>query len=154
VALGCCRILLLPDSAAAALYDLSHLRLALNGAEPIDEATVANFVSAGAWFGMRPECVLGCCRAPPLAIAPPLAGSTAAGACRWRSLYRWRALPLPGLPLAFALLLAIVLAVGDRSGRRSAGGRAFPVRAAFVRGGAGRFACGCCGELDVSCGRQ
>jgi len=40
------------------VYDLSHLRLALNGAEPIDEAAVANFVSAGARFGMRPECVL------------------------------------------------------------------------------------------------
>jgi fatty-acyl-CoA synthase len=40
------------------VYDLSHLRLALNGAEPIDEAAVANFVSAGARFGMPPECVL------------------------------------------------------------------------------------------------
>src|SRR6266702_409368 len=40
------------------VYDLSHMRLALNGAEPIDEAAVANFVAAGARFGMPPECVL------------------------------------------------------------------------------------------------
>jgi fatty-acyl-CoA synthase len=38
-------------------YDLSTLRIALNGAEPIDEKAVASFVSAGARFGMRPECV-------------------------------------------------------------------------------------------------
>lgn len=39
-------------------YDLSRLRVALNGAEPIDEAAVRGFVEAGARFGMRPECVL------------------------------------------------------------------------------------------------
>jgi fatty-acyl-CoA synthase len=39
-------------------YDLSRLRIALNGAEPIDEAAVAGFAEAGARFGMPAECVL------------------------------------------------------------------------------------------------
>jgi fatty-acyl-CoA synthase len=39
-------------------YDLSRLRIALNGAEPIDEAAVRGFVEAGARFGMPAECVL------------------------------------------------------------------------------------------------
>jgi fatty-acyl-CoA synthase len=39
-------------------YDLSTLRLALNGAEPIDEAAVAGFVAAGARFQMPAECIL------------------------------------------------------------------------------------------------
>ncbi|WP_091378787.1 fatty acyl-AMP ligase [Actinokineospora alba] len=38
-------------------YDLSSLRLALNGAEPIDEKAVLAFTDAGARFGLRPECV-------------------------------------------------------------------------------------------------
>jgi fatty-acyl-CoA synthase len=38
--------------------DLSSLRFALNGAEPIDPAAVASFTSAGARFGLRPECVV------------------------------------------------------------------------------------------------
>lgn len=38
-------------------YDLSTLRIALNGAEPIDEKAVAAFVTAGARFGMPAECV-------------------------------------------------------------------------------------------------
>ncbi|WP_156754722.1 fatty acyl-AMP ligase [Actinokineospora pegani] len=41
----------------AGKYDLSSLRLALNGAEPIDEKAVEAFQTAGARFGMRPECV-------------------------------------------------------------------------------------------------
>ncbi|GGP59613.1 fatty acyl-AMP ligase [Saccharothrix coeruleofusca] len=39
-------------------FDLSSLRIALNGAEPIDPAAVRAFVSAGERFGLRPECVL------------------------------------------------------------------------------------------------
>ncbi|HEX3778984.1 MAG TPA: fatty acyl-AMP ligase [Pseudonocardiaceae bacterium] len=39
-------------------YDLSRLRIALNGAEPIDVAAVRNFTEAGARFKMPPECVL------------------------------------------------------------------------------------------------
>lgn len=39
-------------------YDLSRLRIALNGAEPIDEAAVRGFVEAGARFKMPAECVL------------------------------------------------------------------------------------------------
>lgn len=39
------------------LYDLSKLRIALNGAEPIDETAVQTFTDAGARFGMPPECV-------------------------------------------------------------------------------------------------
>ncbi|HWC82529.1 MAG TPA: fatty acyl-AMP ligase [Pseudonocardiaceae bacterium] len=39
-------------------YDLSRLRIALNGAEPIDEAAVRGFTEAGARFGMPAECVL------------------------------------------------------------------------------------------------
>jgi fatty-acyl-CoA synthase len=38
-------------------YDLSTLRIALNGAEPVDEKAVAAFVTAGARFGMPAECV-------------------------------------------------------------------------------------------------
>jgi fatty-acyl-CoA synthase len=38
-------------------YDLSTLRLALNGAEPIDAAAVRAFTDAGARFNMPPECV-------------------------------------------------------------------------------------------------
>lgn len=38
-------------------YDLSKLRIALNGAEPIDETAVQTFVDAGARFKMAAECV-------------------------------------------------------------------------------------------------
>ncbi len=38
-------------------YDLSSMRLALNGAEPIDEKAVALFTESGARFGLAPECV-------------------------------------------------------------------------------------------------
>ncbi|MGQ0840759.1 fatty acyl-AMP ligase [Actinokineospora sp.] len=38
-------------------YDLSSLRLALNGAEPVDEKAVRSFTDEGARFGLRPECV-------------------------------------------------------------------------------------------------
>jgi fatty-acyl-CoA synthase len=42
----------------AGAYDLSKLRIALNGAEPIDETAVKAFTEAGARFKMRPPCVL------------------------------------------------------------------------------------------------
>ncbi|RZQ63474.1 fatty acyl-AMP ligase [Amycolatopsis suaedae] len=38
-------------------FDLSTLRIALNGAEPIDETAVKTFTDAGARFDMPPECV-------------------------------------------------------------------------------------------------
>jgi fatty-acyl-CoA synthase len=38
--------------------DLSSLRIALNGAEPIDPAAVLGLVDAGARFGLRPEAVV------------------------------------------------------------------------------------------------
>ncbi|PRX49973.1 fatty-acyl-CoA synthase [Prauserella shujinwangii] len=38
-------------------YDLSTLRIALNGAEPIDPSAVKTFTDAGARFKMPPECV-------------------------------------------------------------------------------------------------
>ncbi|MBO0875891.1 MAG: AMP-binding protein, partial [Pseudonocardia sp.] len=38
--------------------DLSSMRFALNGAEPIDPDAVASFTAAGARFGLRPECVV------------------------------------------------------------------------------------------------
>ncbi|MPZ84689.1 MAG: AMP-binding protein [Actinophytocola sp.] len=40
-----------------AAYDLSSMRLALNGAEPIDEKAVRAFTDSGARFGLPPECV-------------------------------------------------------------------------------------------------
>ncbi|HEY3262876.1 MAG TPA: fatty acyl-AMP ligase [Pseudonocardiaceae bacterium] len=39
-------------------YDLSSLRLALNGAEPIDPGAARAFIEAGARFGMRPGAML------------------------------------------------------------------------------------------------
>jgi fatty-acyl-CoA synthase len=39
-------------------FDLSRVRIALNGAEPVDENAVTAFTGAGARFGMPPECVL------------------------------------------------------------------------------------------------
>ncbi|GAA4560404.1 fatty acyl-AMP ligase [Pseudonocardia xishanensis] len=44
--------------ARASDLDLSSLRIALNGAEPVDPAAVAAFVEAGARFRLRPESVL------------------------------------------------------------------------------------------------
>ncbi|MEU3273582.1 fatty acyl-AMP ligase [Saccharomonospora sp. NPDC006951] len=38
-------------------YDLSRMRIALNGAEPIDPTAVKTFTDAGARFGMPAECV-------------------------------------------------------------------------------------------------
>ncbi|CAM2808689.1 fatty acyl-AMP ligase [Saccharomonospora xinjiangensis] len=38
-------------------YDLSSLRIALNGAEPIDPTAVRTFTEAGSRFGMPAECV-------------------------------------------------------------------------------------------------
>ena len=38
--------------------DLSSLRFALNGAEPVDLAAVTAFTTAGARFGLRPEAVV------------------------------------------------------------------------------------------------
>lgn len=43
---------------ADASLDLSTLRFALNGAEPIDPAAVTAFTTAGARFGLRPEAVV------------------------------------------------------------------------------------------------
>lgn len=39
-------------------FDLSRLRMALNAAEPIDEAILRNFTEAGARYGLPPESVL------------------------------------------------------------------------------------------------
>ncbi|WP_028926823.1 fatty acyl-AMP ligase [Pseudonocardia acaciae] len=44
--------------AEAGSLDLSSMRFALNGAEPIDPDAVASFTGAGARFGLRPECVV------------------------------------------------------------------------------------------------
>jgi fatty-acyl-CoA synthase len=39
-------------------FDLSRVRIALNGAEPVDQDAVRAFTDGGARFGMPPECVL------------------------------------------------------------------------------------------------
>ncbi|MCO1577140.1 fatty acyl-AMP ligase [Crossiella sp. SN42] len=39
-------------------FDLSRLRIALSGAEPIDPGVMHEFTKQGGRFGMRPECVL------------------------------------------------------------------------------------------------
>ncbi|BCL12263.1 hypothetical protein GCM10017556_00020 [Micromonospora sagamiensis] len=46
--------------AEAGSLDLSRLKAACNGAEPIDPSTVEAFVAAGARFGLRPEAI-NCC---------------------------------------------------------------------------------------------
>lgn len=53
--------------------DLSSLRIALNGGEPIDVDTMAAFVSAGARFGMRSECATCCYGAAESTVAISLA---------------------------------------------------------------------------------
>ncbi len=49
--------------------DLSRLRIALNGAEPVDPASVQAFVEAGERHGMRPGCVFPAFGMAELAIA-------------------------------------------------------------------------------------
>lgn len=43
-----------PDGA----YDLSSLRVAVSGAEAVDESTLREFIDQGARFGLRPECLM------------------------------------------------------------------------------------------------
>lgn len=45
-------------AAADGAFDLSSLRFALSGAEPIDPVTVAAFVDAGSRFGMQPSALV------------------------------------------------------------------------------------------------
>jgi fatty-acyl-CoA synthase len=58
--------------------DLSRLRIALNGAEPVDPATVASFIDAGERHGLRPGAVFPAFGMAELAIAgtfpEPLSG--------------------------------------------------------------------------------
>jgi len=55
-ALAARRLSSVDDDAA---YDLSTLRVALNGSEPIDPAAVRMFTDVGARFGMKPDAMLG-----------------------------------------------------------------------------------------------
>ena len=58
--------------------DLSRVRLALNGAEPVDPATVRAFTEAGSRHGLRPEAVFPAFGMAEVAIGatfpPPLSG--------------------------------------------------------------------------------
>ncbi|GGK74821.1 fatty acyl-AMP ligase [Mangrovihabitans endophyticus] len=58
-------------------YDLSRLRAALNGAEPIDEDVARRFIAAAAPFGLRPEslvCSYGMAECTVAITARPLGG--------------------------------------------------------------------------------
>ncbi|RDI61305.1 fatty-acyl-CoA synthase [Nocardia pseudobrasiliensis] len=46
------------ERAADGAYDLSTLRFALNGAEPVDQAVAQRFLAAGARFGLRPQALV------------------------------------------------------------------------------------------------
>src|SRR5262245_44151065 len=48
------------DRADPAAIDLSSLRVAINGAEPIDHRDLKNFAAVGARFGLRPSAVMPC----------------------------------------------------------------------------------------------
>lgn len=122
-------------------YDLSKLRIALNGAEPIDETAVQTFVDAGARFKMPAECVFpayGMAEATlAVSFAPLFTGLTLdvveAGALEAEN----RAVPVPeGDPRrgtdsvrSFALLgppldgleAEIVNEAGERAGEREVG---------------------------------
>ncbi|MFD9701326.1 fatty acyl-AMP ligase [Lentzea sp. NPDC059081] len=67
----------LAESPEETAFDLSSLRIALNGAEPVDEEVMAGFVEAGARFGLRHDCVVsayGMAEATLAVSAAPLGG--------------------------------------------------------------------------------
>jgi fatty-acyl-CoA synthase len=92
-------------------YDLSRMRIALNGAEPVDEEVVRNFCAAAGRFGLQPGS---------LTCSYGMAESTVATTCR---------------PIGAGLAVDVVQAVPmENGGRAEPAGGTTPARALVGQG--------------------